>query len=170
MRAIDDALKLQADEAALRLHRRHHQVVERRCCAGALRLHHCGFGSRCQLCSQDTHWLYFSVLTLFTTTRLLRRFRRCPGRLLCGERVAAPPGRHCPGRGLLRLPLHRRAAGRSCCVSKHGAGCGTPAQAQASARVDVPTAHVFPVWTKESNTCASFCCECLDMCLSGNQP
>ena len=32
-------------------------------------------------------------------------------------RVAAPSGRHCPGRGLLRLSLHRRAAGRSCCVS-----------------------------------------------------
>ena len=31
------------------------------------------------------------------------------------------------------------------------------AQAQASARVDVPTARVFPVWTKESNTSASFC-------------
>ena len=26
-------------------------------------------------------------------------------------------GRHCPGRGLLRLPLHRRAAGRCCFVS-----------------------------------------------------
>ena len=78
-------------------HPRHHQVVERQCCAGALRLQHRGFGSRCQLCLQDTHWLHFSVLTLFTTTRPLRRFGRCPGRLLCGERVAAPPGRHCPG-------------------------------------------------------------------------
>ena len=56
-------------------------------------------------------------LTLFTNTRLLRRFRRCPGRLLCGERVAAHPGRHCLGRGLLRLPLDRRAAGRCRCVS-----------------------------------------------------
>ena len=27
------------------------------------------------------------------------------------------PGRHCPGRGLLRLSLHRRAAGRCRCVS-----------------------------------------------------
>ena len=83
----------------MRRHRRHHQVVERLCCAGALRLHHCGFGSRCQLCS---HIGCISVfLTLFTNTKLLRRFRRCPGRLLCGERVAPPPGRHCPGRGLL---------------------------------------------------------------------
>ena len=51
-------------------------------------------------------------------------------------------------------------------------GCGSPvkAQAQASARVDVPTARVFPVWTKESNTCASFCCECLDMCSTRNRP
>ena len=31
------------------------------------------------------------------------------------------------------------------------------AQAHASARVDVPTARVFPAWTKESNTSASFC-------------
>ena len=67
--------------------------------------------------ARHTHWLHFSVLTLFTNTRLLRRFRRCPGRPLCGRRVAALPGRHCPVRGLLRLPLHRRAAGRSCCVS-----------------------------------------------------
>ena len=35
-------------------------------------------------------------------------------------------------------------------------GCGTPVKAQASARVDVPTARVFPAWTKESNACASF--------------
>ena len=33
-------------------------------------------------------------------------------------------------------------------------GCGSPAKAQATARVDVPTARVFRVWTKESNTCA----------------
>ena len=49
-------------------------------------------------------------------------------------------------------------------------GCGLPAQAQAeaTARVDIPTARVFPVWTKESNVSASFCC--VDMCLSGNRP
>ena len=41
-------------------------------------------------------------------------------------------------------------------VNLNKRGCGSPAQAQASARVDVPTARVFPVWTKESNTCASF--------------
>ena len=29
-------------------------------------------------------------------------------------------------------------------------------KAQATARVDVPTARVFPVWTKESNISASF--------------
>ena len=39
-------------------------------------------------------------------------------------------------------------------------GCGTPAQAQASARVDVPTAPFsFAVRNKESNTCASFCAD-----------
>ena len=56
-------------------------------------------------------------LTLFTKTRLLRRFHRCPGRLLCGERALLPPGRHCPGRGHLRFPLHCRAVGRCRCVS-----------------------------------------------------
>ena len=43
-------------------------------------------------------------------------------------------------------------------------------KAQATARVDVPTARVFPVWTKESNTSASFCCERLDMCSPVNRP
>ena len=47
-------------------------------------------------------------------------------------------------------------------VSSNQRGCGSPvkAQAQASARVDVPTAR----------TCVSFCCECLDMCSTGNRP
>ena len=36
-------------------------------------------------------------------------------------------------------------------------GCGPLAKAQASARVDVPTARVFPAWTMESNMSASFC-------------
>ena len=40
-------------------------------------------------------------------------------------------------------------------VNSNKRGCGSLAQAQASARVDVPTARMFPVWTKESNTCAS---------------
>ena len=39
--------------------------------------------------------------------RLSRRFR--VGGLLFGERMAAPPGRHRPGRGLLRLPRLREA-------------------------------------------------------------
>ena len=97
----------------LRLHRRHHQVVERRCCAGALRLHHYGFGSRCQLCLQDTHWLHFSVfLTLFTNTRLLRRSRRCLGRLLCRREWHLHP------EGIARAEFfcHRRAVGRCRCV------------------------------------------------------
>ena len=34
--------------------------------------------------------------------------------------------------------------------------CGPLVKAQAAARVDVPTARVFLVWTKESNTSASF--------------
>ena len=106
-------------------HPRHHHVVERRCCAGALRLQHC----RWQLCSQDTHWLHFSVLALFTTTRLLRRFRRCQGRLLCGERVAVLAGRHCPGSAAPMSctdPRHQKAAGRrrSVAIIAAGLGCG----------------------------------------------
>ena len=44
-------------------------------------------------------------------------------------------------------------------VNSNKRGCGTPAQAQTSARVDMPTARVFPVWTKETNmsdTCSPF--------------
>ena len=39
------------------------------------------------------------------------------GQAALREESGCSPGRHCPGRVLLRLPLHRRAAGRSCCVS-----------------------------------------------------
>ena len=102
LRAIDDALKLQADEPALeRGPLRYdfiddtHQVVERRCCAVALRLHHCGFGSRCQLRLQDTHWLHFSVLTLLHEYEAISTLSPMPGQAaLRGERVAVPPGRH----------------------------------------------------------------------------
>ena len=47
--------------------------------------------------------------------RLLRHFRACPGRLLFGGRMAAAPGRHFLGRGLLRLPRLHEAAGRRRC-------------------------------------------------------
>ena len=41
-----------------------------------------------------------------------------PGQAALREREwLLHPGRHCPGRGLLRLSLHRRAAGRCRCVS-----------------------------------------------------
>ena len=69
-------------------------------------------------------------------------------------------------------------------------GCGPPVKAQATARVDVPTARVFPAVDSRSPTrvqvfvanawiCAqratdrdleSFCCECLDMRTAGNRP
>ena len=73
-------------------------------------------------------------------------------------------------------------------VNSNKRGCGTPAQAQSSARVDVPTARVFPAWTKESNARASvrvnawicacqatdrdleFLRECLDVCTAVNRP
>ena len=38
--------------------------------------------------------VFFDTLT---NTRTLRRFRRCPGRLLCGARVAAPSRKALPG-------------------------------------------------------------------------
>ena len=73
--------------------------------------------------------------------------------------------------------VHNKVISAQCPECQSGAnsnkrGCGPPvkAQAQATARVDVPTARVFPVWTKESNTSASFCCERLDMCTAGNRP
>ena len=50
-------------------------------------------------------------------------------------------------------------------------GCGWLAKAQATARVDLPTAPFsFAVRTKESTTCTQVLCECLAMCLSGNRP
>ena len=44
-------------------------------------------------------------------------------------------------------------------VNSNKRSCGSPAQAQtqASARVEVPTARVFPAWTMGSNMSASFC-------------
>ena len=50
-----------------------------------------------------------------TTMRLSRRFR--VGGLLFGGRMAAPLGRHRPGRGLLRLPRLREAARRQRCAA-----------------------------------------------------
>ena len=99
-------------------HPRHHQTAERRRCAGPLRLQHCGFGSRCQLCSQDTHWLQFSVFVdalhnheAITTLS--------PGGLLFGRRMAAPPERH--RLGLLRRRRAARAA-RSSLLQVQGVG------------------------------------------------
>ena len=42
-------------------------------------------------------------------------------------------------------------------VNSNKRGCGSLVKAQASARVDVPTARVFPAWTMESNMSAIFC-------------
>ena len=59
--------------------------------------------------ARHTSTLFISGFRL-TTMRLSRRFR--VGGLLFGGRMAAHPGRHCPGRGLLRLPRLHGAARR----------------------------------------------------------
>ena len=77
-------------------HSRHHQVGERRGCAGALRLDHHGFGSRCQLCSQDTHWLHFSVLDTLHEYEAITTLSSMPGQAAlreesgCSHRKALP--------------------------------------------------------------------------------
>ena len=112
-------------------HPRHHQTAERRRCArplqcdviddtikllnddAALELFVCNIVTLAAVvsCVRKTHIWCFCT---FTTTRLLRRFRRCLGRLLCGGRVAATEGtaREAPRRCLLRDPAHQKAAGR----------------------------------------------------------
>ena len=58
---------------------------------------------------------YCVCFNFLTNTRLLRRFRRHPGRLLFGGRVAAPPRKALPGPG--RLLFGERVAalpGRHC--------------------------------------------------------
>ena len=95
--------------AALRLHRRHHEVPE--LLSGSLWLWQ---ALSFMMLARHTSTLFISGFRV-TTMRLSRRFR--VGGLLFGRRMAAHTGRHCPGRGLLRLPLHRRAVGRCSCVS-----------------------------------------------------
>ena len=74
--------------------------------AGALRLYHCGLG-KClpfMMLARHTSALFISGFRV-TTMRLFRRFRWAgcssgPGGLLFGGKMAAPPGRHRPSRGL----------------------------------------------------------------------
>ena len=98
--------------------------AEQRDCAGSGPLRHdfIDYTMKCRSSSTVSLWLWqllsfmvparhTSTLFIFgfclTTMRLSRRFR--VGRLLFGGRMAAPPGRHRPGRGLLRLPRHHEA-------------------------------------------------------------
>ena len=99
-----------------------------RACAGAGPLRHdiIDYTMKCRSSTTGSLWFWQALsfmvparhtFTLFisgfclTTMRLSRRFR--VGGLLSGERVAAPPGRHRPGRDFLRLPrLHRAVEGR----------------------------------------------------------
>ena len=104
-------------------HSRHHQVGERRGCAGALRLDHYAFGSRCQLCSQDTHWLHFSVFfnTLheceaITTlspmpgqAALWRESGCSPRKALPGPRSSAPSTSSSSCRSVPLRVYHRRS-------------------------------------------------------------
>ena len=89
-------------------------------------------------CVRKTHIGCISVFlrTLFTTTRLLRRLRHCPGRLLYGGGVAASPegtAREAPRRCLVHDPGHHKAAGRRRSVAVIAAGLGCE---------DMPTRHV----------------------------
>ena len=104
--------------AAAQRHPRHHQVAERRrrVWVGVVT------GTR------KTHiitclWTCLDVLS--QPRGYYDAFATAQGRLLCGERVAASPGRHCPGRILLRLPRHHHAAGRRCSLAIIAAGLGS---------------------------------------------
>ena len=101
-------------------HPRHHQTAERRRCAGplqcdviddtikllnedaALELFVCNIVALAAVvsCVRKTHIGCISVFlwTLFTTTRLLRRLRHCPGRLLCGGESGCSPRKALPGK------------------------------------------------------------------------
>ena len=97
----------------MRRHRR------RRCCAAALRRQHCGFGSHCQLCSQDTHWLHFSVFVdalhnheAVTTPSPLPGQAALRGESGCSSRKALPgPRSSAPGR---RRSVAIIAVGQGC--------------------------------------------------------
>ena len=128
----------------MRRHRRHHQVVERRCCAGALRLQHCGFGSRCQLCSQDTHWLHFSVFVdALHNHEAITTPSPLTGRLLCGRRVAAPPGRHCPG-STAPMSCTRSRTPKGCWTTTQRLGCEDMLTRHVAALVFLPCVSVSP--------------------------
>ena len=90
--------------AAARLHRLHHEVSELFdwiiVALASVVLY--------DACKTHIYPVYFRVS--LTTMRPSRRFR--VGGLLFGERMAALPGRHCPGRGLLRPPRLHGAARR----------------------------------------------------------
>ena len=84
----------------------------------ALRLHHCGFGRNCHGYSQDTHYFLLTCLDVLSQPRgYYDAFAGARAGCSAGRYWLLHPGRHCPGRGLLRLSLHRRAAGRCRCVS-----------------------------------------------------
>ena len=97
--------------AAAQRHPRHHQVLNGDAGSGALRLDHCGFGCRCELCSQDTHWLHFIVFVdALHNHKATTTPSPLPGQAaLRGESGCSPFKAR---RVLLRLPLHRRPGGR----------------------------------------------------------
>ena len=104
-------------------HSRHHQVAERRGCAGALRLDHLGFGSRCQLCSKDTHWLHFgaffdtlheyeaiATLSQIPGQAALRGVSGCsPRKALPGPKSSAPSTSSSSCRSVPLRIYHRRS-------------------------------------------------------------
>ena len=95
----------------MRRHRRPHLVVERRCCAGALRLHHCVFAV--VSCVRKLHWLHIFLTQEYEAITTLSPI---PGQaaLRSESGCSHPEGTawEAPRRGLLRHPRHHQAAGR----------------------------------------------------------
>ena len=78
-----------------------------------------------------------------------------PGGLLFGERMAAPPGRHRPSRGPLRLPRLRGAAeGRRCAAIIAGASCtGRVCKAHLCVSFFLKRALFLQVWRLRPGGC-----------------
>ena len=147
---------------AVRRHRRHHQVVERRCCAGALRLHYCGWSAGWRQLRAHTDAEFREAVEeaneLHATGALFARQIELAE--ASDDDDDAPMPDAPPAPEIIDMPPAPASARPMSNLERSNSnkcGCGMPAQAKASARVDVSTARAFPTWTMESNMSASFC-------------